>query len=429
MYISPVLLFTLHFIFASAANIVKVQLHGSRPKYYRDYLNQQIAHEEALTQSVSFKSFGYDIEAIDLRNYVNAQYYGDISIGTPPQKFKILFDTGSTLLWVPSVTCYSPACRNHQNYVNYRSTTYKPENLQIKIIYGKGSMVGILGRDTVQIGNLSVRQQHFAEATEEPGNAFLTSKFDGIMGMAFSTPDSKVEPVFQSMIRQGVVKHEVFSFYLNRDPTGYLGGEMILGGWNDYYFDSSKIDYIPLSKVDKWQFSMDFISSARDKKALFCKGGCEAIADTGTTMIIGPSAEISAIHEYIGAQENYGLGVVECKNVKNLPPLIFHINGKKYVLQGKDYILNWDEDPFVCMTGFSGARLNGQTWILGDVFLGKFYNIFNVQDKSIAFAPLNKSTSRPVSQFIPIYPGSASTLTNHMAYWIGLIMVLLNWFI
>lgn len=168
-----------------------------------------------------------------LTNYENVQYYGNISIGTPPQDFTVLFDTSSSNLWVPSKNCAKTdlACLTHSRYDSSLSKTYTPNGKNFTIFYLSGNITGYLSNDVVSVAGINITNQTFAEAVTQPGAVFVDSLYDGIFGLGFKTlAVDGVVPPFYNMISQNLIDEPVFSIYFNKNQSENQGGEIMFGG-------------------------------------------------------------------------------------------------------------------------------------------------------------------------------------------------------
>ncbi|XP_065540487.1 pepsin A-like [Lathamus discolor] len=316
------------------------------------------------------KYFRTGVSAEPMENYMDNSYYGTISIGTPPQEFTVIFDTGSSNLWVPSVYCASLSCSNHRRFNPAKSSTFISTNESLYIAYGTGSMSGVLGYDTVKVADIEVYNQIFGLSESEPGDFFYYSPFDGILGLAYpSIASAGATPVFDNMMNEGLVARDLFSVYLSKNEES---GSFVLFGAIDPYYVTNGIAWIPLSAETYWQITMQSVSIKG--KAIVCQHSCQAIVDTGTSLLAMPNRDLTKILDALGATSS---GEISCEDQHQLPDVVFHINGVEFPVTPSAYVVKSDG---VCSLGFEGMEVpteSGELWILGDVFIREYYVVFN----------------------------------------------------
>lgn len=132
-----------------------------------------------------------------------------------------------------------------------------------------------------------------------------------------------------------------------------------------------------------WQFEMNSVKINSKwmgtSTTSVCEGGCQAIADSGTSLIYGPIDDINAINEALFGRR-YG-NRVDCDNIDTLPDVVFSIAGREFPLKPSAYIFKSDGS---CYSSFIGSY--DSLWILGDTFMGQYYTVFDGGNNQVGFA-------------------------------------------
>merc|ERR1719326_360366 len=114
-----------------------------------------------------------------INDYQDAQYYGTIQMGTPAQDLRVIYDSGSSNLWVSNI---KPGFfSKHQYYDHSKSSTYVQNGTTFNIQYGSGPVSGVYSQETVSIGGVDVAEYTFAEVDNVKGlgPAYSVGHFDG----------------------------------------------------------------------------------------------------------------------------------------------------------------------------------------------------------------------------------------------------------
>jgi hypothetical protein len=325
---------------------------------------------------------------VPISNYEDAQYYGPIAVGTPGQQFNVIFDTGSSNLWVPAKNCSD--CGIHPKYDSSQSSTYKPNGTKFEVLYGSGPVSGFYAVDNVRWGTNTgggpvVVDQIFAEVDDVSGlgAAYALGKFDGILGMAFYSISVDGTPtVFDDLWQQKLIDQYMFAFFLTTDEK--KDGELTLGGYDTTRY-TGQIQWVNLTQTTYWETQLNYLRLGTTDETTVNK----VVLDTGTSTLAGPASEVQKIADQIGAKPvgDTGEYIIACAKAASLPDLNIGIGPYNFVLTGKEYLL--DDGAPDCVLGILGIDIPppaGPLWIMGDVFIRKYYTIFDVANTRLGFA-------------------------------------------
>ena len=161
-----------------------------------------------------------------LTNYEEVLYYGELKIGTDSQTMLVNFDTGSSILWIPTVDC--TLCTLTPSKYDYGTGGGSFLGTFDEIEYLDGTIVeGEYMSVKVELNGLVIPSMKILAAHNYRDNNMQTNVYDGICGMSVEVLSGKEDLLVDALKTAGKISSRVFSFHLNirsKDSYIFFGG-------------------------------------------------------------------------------------------------------------------------------------------------------------------------------------------------------------
>mmetsp|Transcript_51541 Transcript_51541/g.154744 ORF Transcript_51541/g.154744 Transcript_51541/m.154744 type:complete len:379 (-) Transcript_51541:34-1170(-) len=240
---------------------------------------------------------------------------------------------------------------------------------------------------------------------------------EGVLGLGFSQVSSHNFPTTLSNMKNSL-RHPIFSIYLNGGKDDYpkevthptmAHSELVFGGVNQRHYEGC-LTWHDLGQFEDdtgkpfegyWDFRLDDVQVGGRSLQSTDLG----IVDSGSTYVIGPSADVGAFAEMNKAMcflfnsegeideesmikcdypAGFDIAVVDCS--QPFYPLELFADGAKYSLDKDDLVLEVStEDGPLCVLRMNGSEEN-PAWVLGDAFFNRYYAAFDFVKKRVGFA-------------------------------------------
>ncbi len=310
-------------------------------KYHSRYNAAGASANGSLQRRLHTENLLDQVEAPDF----DEQYYGPMEVGyrSTEQIFTVQFDTGSSDIFIPGPQCTSDqGCPFSRKYNEGGISQNRTTSVQ----YGSGYIEGDDYTDSINVAGLIATNQGFISLTQTTG--FNTSNSDGLLGMGFtSIAASGFTTFFENLIAQDKVGtyfehphlfhllHQSlrlqtrlqsspspkrlpppprkpftsatltrepqdapeFSFYLGRAASGTSRRGSLCLGCRDSTRYSGPSTLVPVTQAAYWQIALDSVNVGGIPGGAYTQG--QAMIDTGTTLVLAPTAAAYAIFALI----------------------------------------------------------------------------------------------------------------------------------
>lgn len=358
---------------------------------------------------------------VDLSNYYDVQYFGDVYIGSNYQRMKVIFDTGSNILWVSSINCTS--CRKESVKYNPTLTTSSRNLFEEKnITYAIGFVEGTVYQDSISLNHKSSRN-YFSKFSHNysPELSIQDYKFlvvnkeenltgtiaDGVLGLGVDMENDDRFSFVYSLYQQNKISEASFSFYLTnmKEKSRLYFGDILSNKYIKDFLGNQ--NYCSLPKyANYWECLIKGgikLNNNEMNKTTDIKSTSRVIFDSGTSYIIIPSHDFVFIYNYLtetlgkkcGLTKNYQL-LCSCSSPDEFGNLTFYFdqdyqNTSSFNINFKD-IINYHPTAraYQCYFQAMVDTFDLNIWILGDSALRSTLISFNINTREIKWVQTKK---------------------------------------
>ncbi|KAK3303049.1 aspartic peptidase domain-containing protein [Chaetomium strumarium] len=346
---------------------------------------------------------------------VKLQWAGDILVGTPPQKFSLIFDTGAPMMLIAANNCTT--CGTHPRFDPSKSSSFSPQpGFRITMYFNSGGGGTINGpqqqnanctvvTDTVRMVDRPTSGSQLL-ICDTYSNLLREQTPDGLFGLS-STPTSLwgIEPNLPT-------PEFSFSYIPSHGPNGRRDGVLTLGGTDRSQYIPSTLRKIPLNwplSESGMRWVVDVRGARIDGYTLHNSTDAVTLIDTGSAVVSTPDHETTAelyarMSDAIQPIDERGAWGAPCDELdRAVRDVVFTVGspGQKVDVVVKKKYMNVGEypgKPGICQGVFVDPErvarepINGRpAWIFGTPWLRSYYTVWNGVDRTIGFA----TPSRP----------------------------------